>query len=199
MTPISTLFKGYRVWELPPNNQGIATLEMLRILDPYDLKAMGQNSRAVPASSHRGEEARVRRPRAVRRRRGPSRDHAGRRCCRTRSSTSGGAISTKQRAQTHVEPGPERTSSETIYLTVADKDGNMVSFINSLFDEFGSGVVVPGTGFALQDRGLGFTMEPKACRTPSRRASGRSTRSSPASSPSPGRTARPTAPATSRT
>jgi len=45
-----------------------------------------------------------------------------------------------------------------VYLTVADKEGNMVSFINSLFDEFGSGVVVPGTGFALHDRGLGFTM-----------------------------------------
>src|SRR3954463_7280531 len=57
-------------------------------------------------------------------------------------------------------PGPERTSSETIYLTVADKDGNMVSFINSNYDEWGSGVVVPGTGFVLHDRGLGFTLEP---------------------------------------
>src|SRR4029078_11608628 len=62
------------------------------------------------------------------------------------------------RAMIQADPGPARVSSETIYLTVADKDGNMVSFINSLFDEFGSGVVVPGTGFALQDRGLGFTM-----------------------------------------
>ena len=52
------------------------------------------------------------------------------------------------------------TASETIYLTVADKDGNMVSFINSLFDAFGSGVVVPGTGFALHDRGSGFTIDP---------------------------------------
>ena len=51
----------------------------------------------------------------------------------------------------------------------------MVSFINSLFDEFGSGVVVPGTGFALHDRGAGFTMS-RGCRTRSRRASGRSTR-----------------------
>src|SRR5947208_12710783 len=59
----------------------------------------------------------------------------------------------------HTEPGLERVSSETVYLTVADKDGNMVSFINSLFDEWGSGLVVPGTGFALHDRGLGFTLE----------------------------------------
>src|SRR4029079_12579490 len=65
-----------------------------------------------------------------------------------------------KKAQVQVSPGPERTASETIYLSVADKDGNMVSFINSLFDEFGSGIVVPGTGFALHDRGSGFTMTP---------------------------------------
>ena len=163
VTPISTMFKGYRVWELPPNNQGIATLEMLRILDPYDLKSMGQNSRAVSAPSDRSEEARLRRSRAVRRRRRSSHDSSRARCCPIRSSTSGGATSIRStRRRTHVEPGPERTSSETIYLTVADKDGNMVSFINSLFDEFGSGVVVPGTGFALHDRGSGFTIEPRS-------------------------------------
>ena len=72
------------------------------------------------------------------------------------SSPSVAATSIRSKAQAQVEPGPERTSSETIYLTVADKDGNMVSFINSLFDEFGSGIVVPGTGFALHDRGLGL-------------------------------------------
>ena len=59
-----------------------------------------------------------------------------------------------------VDPGAALTASETIYLTAADSAGNMVSFINSLYDEFGSGVVVPGTGFALHDRGAGFTMEP---------------------------------------
>jgi len=64
------------------------------------------------------------------------------------------------RAALHQEPGPTMTASETIYLTVADGQGNMVSFINSLFEAFGSGVVVPGTGFALQDRGAGFTLEP---------------------------------------
>jgi gamma-glutamyltranspeptidase/glutathione hydrolase len=63
------------------------------------------------------------------------------------------------RAAERVEPGPEASRSETIYLTVADAQGNMVSFINSLFEAFGSAVVVPGTGFALQDRGAGFTLE----------------------------------------
>jgi len=64
------------------------------------------------------------------------------------------------RAALRQEPGPAVTASETIYLTVADAQGNMVSFINSLFEAFGSTVVVPGTGFALQDRGAGFTLEP---------------------------------------
>src|SRR5204863_6222074 len=64
------------------------------------------------------------------------------------------------RAADRPAPGKAATASETIYLTVADSAGNMVSFINSLYDLFGSGVVVPGTGFALHDRGAGFTLEP---------------------------------------
>jgi gamma-glutamyltranspeptidase/glutathione hydrolase len=64
------------------------------------------------------------------------------------------------RAQERVDPGPLRTASETVYLTVADAEGNMVSFINSVYDYFGSGIVVPGTGFALHNRGAGFTLRP---------------------------------------
>src|SRR4029077_6246086 len=70
------------------------------------------------------------------------------------------ALIDPHRAAERPEPGAALTASETIYLTVADSVGNMVSFINSLFDAFGSGVVVPGTGFALQDRGAGFTLDP---------------------------------------
>jgi gamma-glutamyltranspeptidase/glutathione hydrolase len=57
------------------------------------------------------------------------------------------------------DPGNPATQSETIYLSVADQYGNMVSFICSIYEYFGSGVVVPGTGFALQNRGAGFTLE----------------------------------------
>ena len=159
VTPISTTFKGYRIWELPPNNQGIATLEMLRILDPFDLKSMGQNS--APYLHHLIEAKKLAYADLARYVGDP--DHLDITPARMLSDdfiNERRSHLDEHHAATRVEPGPERTSSETIYLTVADKDGNMVSFINSLFDEFGSGVIVPGTGFALQDRGLGFTMDP---------------------------------------
>lgn len=159
VTPISTMFKGYRVWELPPNNQGIATLEMLRILDPYDLKGMGQNS--APYLHHLIEAKKL--AYADLARYDGDADHLELTPAQILSDpfiNERRSHIDEHHAATHVDPGPGRTSSETIYLTVADKDGNMVSFINSQFDEFGSGIVVPGTGFSLQDRGLGFTMEP---------------------------------------
>jgi gamma-glutamyltranspeptidase/glutathione hydrolase len=159
VTPISVEFKGYRVWEMPPNNQGIATLEMLKMLEPYDLPAIGHNSAAY---LHLLIEAKKLAYADLARYVGDA-DHL--------TVPPGYLVSDKfvaerrshidrTHAATHVDPGPALTSSETIYLTVADSAGNMVSFINSLFDEFGSGVVVPGTGFALQDRGAGFTLEP---------------------------------------
>ena len=62
-------------------------------------------------------------------------------------------------AAERVNPGPAAPESETVYLCTADRHGNMVSFINSLYEGFGSGVVIPGTGFALQNRGACFTAE----------------------------------------
>ncbi|MGH2670326.1 MAG: gamma-glutamyltransferase, partial [bacterium] len=64
-----------------------------------------------------------------------------------------------KRAAERADPGRALTASETIYLAAADSAGNMISFINSVYEYFGSGVVVPGTGFALQDRGNGFSMQ----------------------------------------
>lgn len=156
--PISVPFKGYRVWELPPANQGIAALEMLRILEPYDLKALGHNSAPY---FHRLIEAKKLAFADLDRWTG---DPAAMKV--STSQLLSDAFIAQRRAQldtTHANPhataGNPALSSETIYLTAADAQGNMVSFINSNFDEFGSDVVVPGTGFALQDRGLGFTME----------------------------------------
>jgi gamma-glutamyltranspeptidase/glutathione hydrolase len=159
VTPISTTFKGYRVWELPPNNQGVAALEMLRILEPYDLQAMGHNSAAY---LHHLIEAKKLAYADLARYVGDA-DHL---TVPVSHLLSDAFIAERRshldpaRAHAQVDPGPGLTSSETIYLTAADSAGNMVSFINSLYDEFGSGIVVPGTGFALHDRGAGFTLEP---------------------------------------
>ena len=159
VTPISVPFRGYRVWELPPNNQGIAALEMLRILEPYDLKAMGYDS---PAYLHHLIEAKKLAYADLDRFVGDA-DHLDMPAERMLTDE---FISERRshldpsRAQPRVDPGPLRTQSETIYLTVADAEGNMVSFINSNYDYFGSGVVVPGTGFVLHNRGAGFTLTP---------------------------------------
>jgi gamma-glutamyltranspeptidase/glutathione hydrolase len=158
VTPISTTFKGYRIWELPPNNQGIATLEMLRILEPYDLKEMGHNSAQY---LHHLIEAKKLAYADLAQYVGDA-DHLKLTPAQMLSDpfiNERRSHLDSKKAQTQVQPGPERIQSETIYLTVADKEGNMVSFINSNFDEFGSGVVVPGTGFVLHDRGLGFTIQ----------------------------------------
>jgi gamma-glutamyltranspeptidase / glutathione hydrolase len=159
VTPISVPFQGYRVWEMPPNNQGIAALEMLRILEPYDLKAMGHNS--APYLHHLIEAKKL--AYADLDRFVGDADHLD---IPAERMLSDAFIAERRshldphRAQPRVDPGPARTESETIYLTVADAEGNMVSFINSNFDAFGSGIVVPGTGFALHNRGAGFTITP---------------------------------------
>jgi len=159
VTPISVPFKGYRVWELPPNNQGIAALEMLRILEPYDLQAMGHNSAAY---LHHLIEAKKLAYADLDRFVGDV-DHLA---MPAEQMLTDEFIAERRshmnatRAQERVDPGPLRTKSETVYLTVADAEGNMVSFINSNYDYFGSGVVVPGTGFALHNRGASFTLTP---------------------------------------
>jgi gamma-glutamyltranspeptidase/glutathione hydrolase len=152
-------FRGYRLWELPPNNQGIAALEMLRILEPYDLRAMGHNS--APYLHHLIEAKKL--AYADLERFVGDADHLDMPAERMLSDAFIAQRRSRldaKRAQARVDPGPHRTASETIYLTTADADGNMVSLINSNFDAFGSGIVVPGTGFALHNRGASFTLAP---------------------------------------
>jgi gamma-glutamyltranspeptidase/glutathione hydrolase len=157
--PIPVPFHGYRVWELPPNNQGLAVLEMLRMLEPYDLKSLGHNSAPylhllieskklafADVARFVGEPKALTVPPAA--------------LLTDAYVAARRALIDTGRAADRPQPGKPLTASETIYLTVADSAGNMISFINSLYDLFGSGVVVPGTGFALQDRGAGFTLEP---------------------------------------
>jgi gamma-glutamyltranspeptidase / glutathione hydrolase len=155
---ISAEFRGYRVWELPPAGQGIAALQMLRILEPLELEAMGHNS---PEYLHHLIEAK-KLAFADLARHVSDRDHlegdptalladgyiAARR-----------ALLDPSRAAERVDPGHPYEAGETVYVAVGDREGNMVSFINSVFEYFGSGIVVPGTGFVLQNRGAGFTLQ----------------------------------------
>jgi len=151
-------YKGYTLWELPPAGQGVAALEMLAMLEGFDLQAMGHNSAeylhtlieakklAYADLAEYGADPEYMRVRAEQL---LDPDYiAGR-----------AALIDPERAADRPDPGRLATQSETIYLTVADEDGNMISFINSIYEYFGSGVVVPGTGFMLQDRGAGFTLE----------------------------------------
>lgn len=156
--PISVPYQGYRLWELPPNSQGVAALEMLRLLETYDLKAMGHNSASylhhlieakklayADIEYYVGDAASMKSP--------------------AEGFLADEYISKRRllidpaKAMERATPGDAITKSDTIYLTTADAQGNMVSLINSVYDYFGSGVVVPGTGILLHDRGVGFTME----------------------------------------
>lgn len=156
--PVSVDFRGHRVWQLPPNVQGVAALEMLRILEPFDLGSMGHNS--AEYLHHLVEAKKLAFADLERFVADPEHMEIGAEELLGEDFVRGRrALLDPARAADRPDPGPKPTASETVYLAVADAEGNMVSFINSIYEYFGSGVVVPGTGFALQNRGAGFTLE----------------------------------------
>lgn len=157
VTPISVPFRGHTVWELPPNGQGVAVLEMLRILEPYNLKSLGHNSAAY---LHLLIEAKKLAYADLGRWIGePAAMTVGvKQLLGDRFIAARRGLIDERRAADRVEAGDAATASETVYLAAADSAGNMISFINSNYEAFGSGVVVPGTGFALHDRGAGFSL-----------------------------------------
>lgn len=155
--PVSTNYRGFDVWELPPNGQGIAALQMLNILEQYDIKSLGFGTEeylhllieakklayedrakfyADPAYNDIPVEELI------------SKEYAEERKL----------LIDNNRAAARYSAG-KLDHGDTIYLTVADKDGNMVSLIQSVFWGFGSAVVPDGLGFALQNRGQLFTFE----------------------------------------
>ncbi|MFC3712460.1 gamma-glutamyltransferase [Sphingoaurantiacus capsulatus] len=162
--PVSVNYRGYDVWELPPNGQGIAALQMLNILEAYDLKAMGRQSADfwhvmveakkiafADRAKYYADPAFVKAP--VRELLSDDYAAARRKLIRM------------DQAAKSVDAGiPDKAGRDTIYMTVADKDGMMVSLIQSNYRGMGSGLV-PGSadgrtlGFMLQDRGEMFAME----------------------------------------
>jgi gamma-glutamyltranspeptidase / glutathione hydrolase len=156
--PVSTNYRGYDVWQLPPNGQGIAVLQMLNLLEAYDLKAMGHNSADyihlmaevkklafADRARYYADPAFVKIPLKTL----ISKDYAAERRKLIRMDA----------AALSVSPGTMPESRDTIYMTVADKDGMMVSLIQSNYRGMGSGLVPDGLGFMLQNRGEQFSLD----------------------------------------
>ncbi|MGA7059792.1 MAG: gamma-glutamyltransferase [Candidatus Acidiferrales bacterium] len=161
--PISTTYHGWTVYEIPPNGQGIAALEMLNIMERFSLAHFGHNSTdALHAMIEAKKLAYADMYRYVA---DPKFSHVPVQGMLSKEYAERGAKSIDMRkANCDVLPGePElRTGGDTTYLSVTDSDGNMVSLIQSNYDEFGSGLVADGTGFALQDRGGLFSLDAKS-------------------------------------
>src|SRR5438128_2955340 len=182
--PVSTNYRGYDVFELPPNGQGIATLQMLNLLEGFDLRAMGRNS---PDTLHTMIEAKkiVWADRAkfyadpafakIPVTRWISKQYAAERRKLIDPNRAAKIVSPGS-AEAGVSPAnptgsqPARLpllarnvidDGDTIYLCTADDEGNLVSLIQSNYRGMGSGIVVPGLGFMFQDRGELFSMEPE--------------------------------------
>jgi len=155
--PISTDYRGWRVYELPPNGQGIAALEMLNIMEAVPA---GKASPYTADELHRRIEA-MKLAYSDLRYNGdprfadiPVRGLLAKDYARTRAAAMDPA-----KANCAVAAGMP-VFGETTYLTTVDKDGNIASWIQSLYDYFGSGVTVDGLGFLLHDRGQNFSLTP---------------------------------------
>ena len=157
--PVSTAYRGYDVWELPPNGQGIAVLQIMNILERFDLGALRPNSaehlhlfvetvKLVFEDRARyyadPEFASVPVDYLI------SKEYAAERA----------ALIDPNRAATNLSPGTIPAGPDTVYLTAADADGNMVSLIQSNYRGFGSLIVPDRLGFALQNRGAMFSLDP---------------------------------------
>lgn len=157
--PVSANYRGYDVWELPPNGQGIAALQILNILEGYDLKKLGRTSPeyvhlfaeakklafedrakyyADPAFNTLPVEELISKPYADKRRK---------------------LINPEKAAKRYDAGNVALRHGDTIYLTTADKDGNMVSLIQSNYRGMGSGMTPGDLGFILQDRGEMFSLK----------------------------------------
>jgi gamma-glutamyltranspeptidase/glutathione hydrolase len=157
--PVSTNYRGYDVWELPPSGQGIAALQILNILEGYDLKSYGFGSfehvHLFTEAKKLAFEDRARWYADPEFAPAPvaeliSKDYAAERR----------ALINPQRAARTVEAGnPRLNEGDTIYLTTADSSGMMVSLIQSNYRGMGSGMTPPGLGFILQNRGEMFVLK----------------------------------------
>jgi len=158
--PVSVNYRGYDVYELPPNGQGIAALQILNILEGYDLAAMGSQS---PEALHLMIEAKkmVFEDRARFYADPDFYDVPLEGLLSKAYADERRALIDPDRAIRRIDYGnPVFHQGDTVYLTTADAQGNRVSLIQSNYRVMGSGIVVPGLGFTFQDRGQLFSMDP---------------------------------------
>jgi len=182
--PVSTNYRGYNVFELPPNGQGIATLQILNILEGFDLKSMGRNSAetlhimveakkiawadrakfyADPEFAKIPLAGLLSKKYAAERRKLIDPGHAAKAVEAGMPPGNGAGLQPMREPLQDSAATPKRSpvdDGDTIYMCTADDDGNMVSLIQSNYRGMGSGIVVPGLGFMFQDRGELFSMEP---------------------------------------
>lgn len=157
--PISTTYRDVTCWECPPNGQGINALMALNIAEGFDLPSMGYQSTAT--YHHLIESMRlafadgfqyVADPRKI--------GVPTERMLSKERADSRRALISSDRAMTGVSYDTSMGGSDTVYVTCVDGKGNGCSLINSLFHGFGTGLVAPGTGIALQNRGSNFSLDP---------------------------------------
>jgi len=162
--PISTTYRGWDVFELPPNGQGVAALSMLNIMENFPLKDYGHNS---AAALHVMIEAKKLAYADMARYVGdprftpvPVRQMLSKDLAKQRA-----ALISMDKASCKVLPSDLRAEleahgRETIYMSVVDKEGNIVSLIQSNYSGYGTGMVAPGAGFSFHNRGAGFDLTP---------------------------------------
>jgi gamma-glutamyltranspeptidase/glutathione hydrolase len=156
VTPISASYRGHHVLECPPNGQGLAALMILRVLEGYDVKALAEVDRIhllaeATKAAYRARDAFFCDP-----------AHGVVDAAHFLSDSYIGAIRDRisMTRATAAADWDDIEHTDTVYVTVVDRDLNAVSFINSLFNPFGSGIYAPKSGVLLHNRGWGFRLQP---------------------------------------
>ena len=156
--PISTDYRGVTCWQCPPNGHGIAVLMALNIGEGFDLRDMG--SQAPDTYHHLIEAMRLAYADALQYVADPTHASVPVETLLSKDFTDQRrSLVNQERAAEQVLPGNVSLGNDTVYVSCVDGQGNACSLINSLFTPFGTGLVVPGTGIVLQNRGALFSLD----------------------------------------
>ena len=157
--PISSDYRGVTCWECPPNGQGLTPLMALNIAEGFDIGGMGFQS--VDTYHHLIEAMKLAFADAHRYIADPRKAHVPTEELLSKSyAEKRRRLVDSELALAHILPGNLANGGDTVYVSAMDQEGNACSLINSLFEIFGTGLVVPGTGIALQNRGALFSLDP---------------------------------------